>query len=244
MSGNPRNGDAPSRYLAVPERRLVEAGDVERAPLSTGGSDDGSDKSTPPAKPQLHLKIPAPRQVWSTAEQNMHGAKKHIVVGVKKPVESAPRGCCAIRRACMLRLCARKVRGFEIPVFLSLLGSLVLPSLDAASDWAVTLSWYESSDFGWFASGLIIQLCSGMISGAMLTWMLREGEHDIGGKSITRTTRGGDMHTCVALPVGMVLGMLGLGPAAMGALALWSCDPNSLNFLKVYSSAPLCLLSS
>ena len=207
--------DRIKRYLHVPERQL------------TLGVDD--DNATPKANlrvgPQLRLQVPAPRSVWGTAKQSV----KNISVAA----ETVPRGC-ERGRACALRLCARKVRGFELPVFLSLLSSLLLPSMDAASDWAVTLSWYDSGDYGWFTSGLIIQLLSGTISGAMLTWMLREGEHDIGGKSITRTTRGGGMNTGAAMPVGMVLGMLGLGPAAMGALVLWSRDPNALNFLKVF----------
>ena len=64
------------------------------------------------------------------------------------------------------------MRGFELPVFLRFLGSLVVPSMDAASDWAVTLCWYDSGGYGWFRSGLIIRLLSGTISGAMLTRLI------------------------------------------------------------------------
>ena len=42
------------------------------------------------------------------------------------------------------------------------------------------------------------------------------------------------MHMYAAVPVGMALGILGLGPAAMGGLTLWSRDPNAINFLKVF----------
>eukprot|EP01043_Picozoa_sp_COSAG02_P028955 COSAG02_NODE_1782_length_10945_cov_9.882722_4_plen_935_part_00 len=224
--GGDARPDPSKRYLHVPERQLkLGVDDVD-------GDENPRPKANLRVAPKLTVNVPAPRTVWGTAEQDVVAAKQSMKNSYDA-VKTVPSGC-ARGRACALRLCARKVRGFELPVFFSLLGSLVLPSMDAASDWAVTLSWYDSGDYGWFTSGLIIQLLSGTISGVMLTWMLREGEHDIGGKSITRTTRGGRMHTGAAMPVGMVLGMLGLGPAAMGALVLWSRDPNALNFLKVF----------
>jgi hypothetical protein len=202
----------------------------------------------------LHLEAPPPsvrREGWGATGPAHNSSVKRLVVGVEKAAEhaaekaagtvvvaagnvaAAPLRGCASGRACLLRVCARKVRGFELPAFLSLLASLVLPSMDAASDWAVTLSWYPG-DMGWFTAGLTIQLFGGIISGAMLAWMLREGENDIGGASITRTTRGGNMHACLAVPLGLTLGLVGLAPAAMGLLALWSADPHALNFLKIF----------
>ena len=239
---------APVKHLHVPMKHLgaespelteltsLRASDVGAARRATARSDTA--EVSPPVRGR-RLSVPKPTvcEGWgatSTAASSPTNATAGTVAVNRR---SAPR--CARCRACMLQLRARKFRGMELPAFVSLLASLVLPSMDAASDWAVTLSWYASGDTSWFAAGLAIQIIGGIISGTMLAWMLRAGENDLGGGSITRTTRGGNLHICLAVPIGLVLGLIGLAPACMGFLALWTKDVNALNHLKVFKVVEL-----
>ena len=76
-----------------------------------------------------------------------------------------PPGRCA-RRCYALR--ELKIRGFRLPAFLGLGGSLVLPTADAWLDWSVTIAWYLGGDVHWAQAGLTINLVSGALSGLLL----------------------------------------------------------------------------
>ena len=45
---------------------------------------------------------------------------------------------------------------------------MVMPTIDAWSDWLVVLLWYTDGHMGRFKAGLVIQLISGSISGLLL----------------------------------------------------------------------------
>ena len=66
-----------------------------------------------------------------------------------------------------------------MPALVGLLSSLVLPELDAVSDWLVTLDFYEGGDMGWFKASLTILL----LSGGLATLLLRAVFADYGAKS-------------------------------------------------------------
>ena len=75
-------------------------------------------------------------------------------------------------RKCLFALCAYQIRGFRLPQFLGLGGSLVLPTADAWLDWGVIIKWYLQGDVHWAGIGLIILLVSGALSGLLLGKML------------------------------------------------------------------------
>ena len=166
-------------------------------------------------------------------------AFSHATVALEEGAAKVAKPCCSRCCAALLWVRTRRVRGFELPVLFTLGGSLLLPLTDAASDWAVTLSWYLSDDTGWFAFGLTIMLVGGLLSGALLGWMLSAGRcmclcfdiaggpdarraktaaHDLGGKH--GTTRGGNCHPAAGCSLGLLLGGAGLGPMVMSVLAL------------------------
>ena len=187
---------AEEPHTAQPNERTEEQAE-ERAPLVGGDAEAGRD--------------------GSEAAGVERGGVRGAGPGVGAP--GRERGCCA-RRCFALREC--KVRGFRLPEFLGLCGSLVLPTADAWLDWSVTIVWYLRGDVHWAAAGLTINLVSGALSGLVLGLVFHDGG-DLMGK-------------CKAYPLGVLLGMLGLAPVAWAALVLYWRDtlrgPDGLKLFK------------
>ena len=136
MSGN-YAAATPSAYAALPAREEEEEEqgeeEQEQAPLAGVSRRDAE-----PAE--------------AAAQQQPAGGGESV--GQQK----TRRPC---RKRCVWWLQTRKVRGLRLPAFLGLLGSLVLPEMDAVSDWLVTIDFYEGGDMGWFEASLTILVVSG-----------------------------------------------------------------------------------
>ena len=223
---------ALARFRAEKEQGL------QLAPEPEPETPEPAEEPAPPA---------ARREGWGATALDKFNAEKerdkarlaHATVALEEEAAKVAKPCCTRCCAAVLWVRTRRVRGFELPVLFTLGGSLLLPLTDAASDWAVTLSWYLSDDTGWFAFGLTIMLVGGLLSGALLGWMLSAGRcmclcfdiaggpdarraktaaHDLGGKH--GTTRGGNCHPAAGCSLGLLLGGAGLGPMVMSVLAL------------------------
>ena len=101
----------------------------------------------------------------SPAEAEVSAAAAAETGGQQQPQQPRPPSCC---KRCSYRLLNRRVRGLRLPAFLGLLGSLVLPEMDAVSDWLVTLEFYEGGDMGWFEASLTVLLVSGGLATVLL----------------------------------------------------------------------------
>eukprot|EP01045_Picozoa_sp_COSAG04_P033277 COSAG04_NODE_6824_length_1248_cov_1.704091_2_plen_157_part_01 len=86
--------------------------------------------------------------------------------------EDRKKPCCLRCRLCIFELREYKIRGFRLPQFFGMLGSLVLPTADAGTDWSVIIKWYLDGDVHWASIGLSINLLSGALSGLFLVLML------------------------------------------------------------------------
>eukprot|EP01043_Picozoa_sp_COSAG02_P009960 COSAG02_NODE_343_length_24147_cov_30.662051_23_plen_198_part_01 len=104
----------------------------------------------------------------SPAEAEVRADAAAETGGQQQPQQPRPPSCC---KRCSYRLLNRRVRGLRLPAFLGLLGSLVLPEMDAVSDWLVTLEFYEGGDMGWFEASLTVLLVSGGLATLALAWM-------------------------------------------------------------------------
>ncbi len=130
-----------------------------------------------------------------------------------------------------------EIRGFRLPQFLGLTGSLVLPTADAWLDWSVTITWYLNGDVHWAEAGLSINLLSGALSGLLL------------GAALTKHPKT-NMPAARAYPLGVLLGLPGLAPVAWAAVTLYEEDtdegPLGLKFFKaaelVFESLPQSVL--
>eukprot|EP01045_Picozoa_sp_COSAG04_P032017 COSAG04_NODE_6135_length_1402_cov_1.195702_1_plen_252_part_10 len=133
-------------------------------------------------------------------------------------------GCCA---RCCFALKEYKIRGFRLPQFLGLGASLVLPTADAWLDWSVIIKWYLDGDVHWAEAGLGINLVSGAISGLLLGLVLTEDANARKGMSKRK-----------AYPLGVLIGLPGLAPVAMAALALYDRNakggPSVLKWFKAF----------
>ena len=148
------------------------------------------------------------------------------------------RPCCASGRRCCFELrewfANTEVRGFALPQFLGMLGSLALPVADAWLDWSVIIKWYLQGDVHWAEVGLTILLISGVVSGLMLAGMLINS----------------GWHACCAFPFGLLAGVTGLAPVAVAAFALHDEDvekgPQKLKIFKalelVFEALPQSIL--
>ena len=111
-----------------------------------------------------------------------------------------------------VRRCKEKeFRGVKMPQLLALLGTVVLPTSDCLSDWAVTISWYMNGDMGWYRAGLSIQLINGLISLFVLVPALDKAFGFKGSFCSARAFLGG-----------LVFGLPGLSPTATAALTLYT----------------------
>jgi hypothetical protein len=140
------------------------------------------------------------------------------------PAQAGP-GCC---RRCLLKLRLYSVRGFALPQFLGLLGSLALPTADAFLDWSVLAKWYREGDMHWFEAGLAINLFSGALSGLML---------GVNMASIRRRVEWGKWKVYL---FGLLIGLPGLAPVVLTAFILYQQDvTNGLKDLKAFKGLEL-----
>jgi hypothetical protein len=131
-------------------------------------------------------------------------------------------GCrkrCGIRTK---RCLEREWRGATVPQLVLLIGSIVLPLMDAGSDWAVTISFYYSDDVAWFKAGLSIQVISGFVSG-MFLGMVYSSDLQVPKR--------------YAYPFSLLVGLPGLAPAAWAMTSLYLQDANvgavGLKYFKI-----------
>eukprot|EP01046_Picozoa_sp_COSAG06_P042144 COSAG06_NODE_5330_length_3548_cov_1.843433_2_plen_889_part_00 len=225
--------EPPTRKIIVKNDAVEEVEPLTDAPKLTADQedehqDDGPDPEQP-GQPTQKIIANTDSSVGEvkpltdapnlTADQN----------GKKVDTPEPPKlGSCRDRCVGKCQLfCMKRVCGFPLPAFLALLGGILMPTLDAQSDWAVAISWYHSGDYGWFKAALIIQLISGTlngmgIAGVAYDWVLK------------RWSPKGELGTvCYAfmilLLIGLPLGIAGLAPVALAVILLWddSEDENS-----------------
>jgi len=116
-------------------------------------------------------------------------------------------GCCK-RCAIGGRRCIEKEhRGFTTAQVLALLITLALPLLDAGSDWIVVIRFYLSEDYAWFKAGLAINIVGGLAAAFVLDLAMQESL---------------DIGPIKAFLPSLVLGLVGLSPAALAALTLYT----------------------
>lgn len=111
-------------------------------------------------------------------------------------------------------------RGATVPQLIALISTMVLPTVDSASDWAVTIYFYLDGDTGWFRAGLAIQIIGGLLASLMLR-----------GRVFT------DMNTCKAVPLVLLLGVAGLAPVATALHTLYTQDASDGEQLKFVKAA-------
>eukprot|EP01043_Picozoa_sp_COSAG02_P045497 COSAG02_NODE_4162_length_5685_cov_3.282492_1_plen_1276_part_00 len=144
--------------------------------------------------------------------------------------------CGCVREAMKTELC-----GFELMKVVALLASVVLPLLDASSDWGVTATFYANDDINWFKAGLTIQLIAGSFAGLFLCCFLGKETGSTGCcvscglfRCLERVTDeiremcGVCAYMCcgllpiilVTLALCVVMGMAGLAPVAVAIITL------------------------
>jgi hypothetical protein len=176
----------------LPPNAVPDAADEEAQSAATAGvntPDEHTEMIHPP--PNTAVELGAGKKAGTRSRKVRQGSRCGSCIGA-----------CQLR---ITRICATKVCGFTLPVFLGLFGGLILPTMDAGSDWAVLISWYYSGDYGWFKASLIIQLISGTLNGLMLALPMQDYYHK-------------PWYVCV--PIGLLLGMPGLAPVAYTAMVL------------------------
>jgi hypothetical protein len=144
-----------------------------------------------------------PGETRATIKPQRAGCRKRVGIAVK-------------------RLLEREWRGATPPQLLKLFGSMTLPTLDAASDWAVTISFYLDDDMGWFTAGLTIQIVGGLV----WSFMLRREVFD------------DHMSKRKAWPLALLIGLPGLAPVALAVNTLYTQDAEKgtvqLKLVKAY----------
>eukprot|EP01043_Picozoa_sp_COSAG02_P079956 COSAG02_NODE_18770_length_920_cov_1.002436_1_plen_276_part_01 len=190
------------------------------------------------AKHNNHLTVKQPYDALPGGDddQPLPAAQQMVVAAVSRGDDAvAPTVQEAVAHRTSLSQCvawvrSRRVRGWALPAFLGLLGSLVLPEMDAVSDWLVTIEFYEAGDTGWFEASLTILLASGVLATLALTRMLCE-DVDVRPNAWTKTTRS---RYCTCLPreprvlryfltflLVAPVGLSGLAPVAVAAITLY-----------------------
>ena len=110
---------------------------------------------------------------------------------------------CGDCRAWLVVALTMEVRGFPLGRFLGLLGGLVLPTLDWATDWGMILQWHQQGHENWRDAGLGIMPFSAGAAWQLLTLMLVDS-----------------MGFGKALGVSFPLAISGLAPVALTAWVL------------------------
>eukprot|EP01045_Picozoa_sp_COSAG04_P009904 COSAG04_NODE_591_length_12289_cov_10.947252_3_plen_1124_part_00 len=162
--------------------------------------------------------------------------------------EEKPPSCCT---RCLFALQNYKVRGIALPKLFVLGGSLVLPELDAASDWLVTIKFYMDGDMNWFHASLTILLVSGVIAtiGLVMTFGIVGTDccTSLGDKDCGLPSCCGGFFSCGNLALLLLaapFAMPGLAPVATAALTLYMGKDGSSNLLdgltvKAFKAAEL-----
>jgi hypothetical protein len=136
---------------------------------------------------------------------------------------------CNLRlKRCTFWLQNRRVRGFRLPALVGVLASLVLPEMDAASDWLVTYQFYEDGDTHWFHASLTILLVSGCVAtlGLAMTFGIQGTRccTNLSSKSCGLPTCCGDICSCGNLALALLAALIavpGLAPVATAGLMLY-----------------------
>ena len=185
--------------------QLTTLPDLDTAPAAADLGDLGGELTT---LPDLDTAI--------SSGQTNAGVEQKIEVGERRRTKTIRvkgervrfgRRCRNHVRRCM----EKEFRGIKMPQVLALLGSLVLPTSDCLSDWAVTISWYQSGDTGWYRAGISIQLINGIISLFVLIPALDKA-----------FGYGGGFCSCRAFLGGLLFGLPGLSPAVSAVLTLYT----------------------
>ena len=92
---------------------------------------------------------------------NVEGGDISDSVGEKRKKKGFCGGCKDRCKDRLFWLTNLRRNGLHLPVVLGLLGNLVMPTMDAASDWAVLATLHEDGDTGWFWAPLTIMAVSG-----------------------------------------------------------------------------------
>ena len=142
-------------------------------------------------------------------------------------------GLCPGYTACLFQLREYKICGFRLPQFVELFVELsVMPTLDFYFDWSVVIKWILDGDVYWATIGLKINVISGVVAGLVLGWML--AQYPVKGPRTSRSRLG--WAKWKAYKVALLIGIMGLAPAAMTVLTLRTRDvyhgPKKLMFFK------------
>jgi hypothetical protein len=97
---------------------------------------------------------------------------------------------------------------------------VTMTTLDFGTDIAVTLRWYSSDDMQWVWAAVAIQLLSGIASGVLMIYVFSHNPYMME-KSIE-----------VQILLGLVIGLLGMGPVATAFLALQAGARHNLHELR------------
>lgn len=177
------------------------------------------------------------------------GPEEHLAAALKAmtpSAEAAPSlageisgvhpSSCGRLQACLQERLKTEVCGFELTKVLTLLASVMLPVLDASSDWGVTASFYANGDLNWFKAGLTIQVVAGTFAGLFLLGFVGKelGDSDTGGGCVSRCCSRLEESCgfciwgcCCCLPTSVVMmalvfamGLAGLAPVVVALVSL------------------------
>ena len=106
-------------------------------------------------------------------------------------------------RAALLGASELKVEGFKLHVFILMVLDMAMPTINAMSDWAVTIGWLWDEQWGWAQAALAIHFVSGTFLGVLLALSLFD-----------------TMPKANAYTIGLLVGWAGLTPVYQTATAL------------------------
>ena len=107
----------------------------------------------------------------------------------------------------------------RLPLFLGLMGTVALPTLDAWLDWSVVIKWYLQGDLHWAEVGMTINVLSGALPGLWLGCVGMFG----GCISVRESQR---LPGCLKCPLGLLAGLvLGTVGLLVGLSGLTSRRP-------------------
>ena len=190
-----------------------------------------------PAAPTVHFKVQSLHdEVQKAAAPREPEPEQHIgtrarattIGGVLHNIEATAVSELSDIRAFVQGLMLWKISGtYRLPAFIGLICSLVLPTVDVATDWAVTVSFYLDGEMDLFKTGLIIQLMCGFIGGLLLS-----------GMDLTEKL---GMSAGRAYPLGILLGLIGLAQLAHAGIGLSGnmSSAHTLERLKLYKAIEL-----
>jgi hypothetical protein len=203
------DGGGGNGVAAEAHHTLVTTDDVhDGTPLAARAA--AKESATAAAAPTV---LPSqPVLAWANGIPGSAGVAGGNTAAAGKKQE-APR--CACCRSCLLRMRVRLptiVRGVPLPVLVTMGAALVMPTIDAWSDWLVVLLWYTDGHMGRFKAGLVIQLISGSISGLLLA----------APSFCTGKREGKRMLRLANVPLALAFGLVGLAPGVYAAKVLMS----------------------